>query len=56
MQEQFKLRISHEVSVKMVARAAGLTGAEGSTSKVQIHSHDSELVLTVVDRTLWFPP
>ena len=30
MQEQFKLRISREVSVKMLARAAGLTGAEGS--------------------------
>lgn len=54
MQEQFKLRISREVSVKMLARAAGLTGAEGSTNKVQVHSHDSQLVLTVVDRNLWF--
>ena len=56
MQEQFKLRISHEVSVKMLARAAGLTGAEGSTSKVQVRSHDSELVLTVVEGNLWFLP
>ena len=56
MQEQFKLRISLEVSVKMLARAAGLTGAEGSTYKGQVHSHDSQLVLTVVDRNLWFPP
>jgi len=54
--ERLRLRISHEASVKMLAKTEGLTEAEEPTSNVQGYLHYYTLVLTVVGSNPWYFP